>query len=46
MNKKILIQFFLILTILIAFFIFYKLFFTFSFKELENIENNQWKIKI
>jgi lipopolysaccharide export system protein LptA len=45
MNKKILIQFFLILTIFLTCFIFYKLFFTDPIVELENIKNNQWKNK-
>jgi len=45
MNKKILLQFFLILTIFLTCFIFYKLFFTDPIEELENIENDQWKIK-
>jgi len=45
MNKKILIQFFLILTIFLTCFIFYKLFFKDPIIELESIENNQWKSK-
>ena len=45
MNKKILIQFFLILTIFLTCFIFYKLFFIDPIVELKNVENNQWKSK-
>ena len=45
MNKKIFIQFFLILTIFLACFIFYRLFFIDPTAELKNIENNQWKSK-
>ena len=45
MNKKILIQFFLILTIFLTCFIFYKLFFIDPIAELKNVENNQWKSK-
>ena len=44
-NKKILIQFFLILTIFLTCFIFYKLFFIDPIVELKNVENNQWKSK-
>ena len=44
-NKKILIQFFLILTIFLTCFIFYKLFFIDPIAELKNVENNQWKSK-
>jgi len=44
-NKKILIQFFLILTIFLTCFIFYKFFFIDPIAELKNVENNQWKSK-
>ena len=44
-NKKILIQFFLILTIFLTCFIFYKFFFINPIAELKNVENNQWKNK-
>jgi len=44
-NKKILIQFFLILTIFLTCFIFYEFFFIDPIAELKNVENNQWKSK-